>query len=357
MPFCPNCGNNVRPDFSFCPSCGAKLPHDDIGNNAEKGRLRIESSKVSGLMASYEGYLKDGIPEGKGIALYDNGNTYDGEWHEGVKHGQGIFTWPDGRKFEGSFKNDYLCGHGIMCFPGGKRYEGEFLNDQMNGHGIMILSNSDRYVGEWTDGIPSGHFRFYFSDGYFLEGDRFRFFGDEEPMFLGVNHDSLGRNLYFQGVASSCISPKDCWSFSTRPDGRIYYNSRFEVPVNVIVKWHDGFYIQDPLKVFLNARSSSEFYERAKESCWSGEHVTIFECKLASYFVPQKLFVIVRTSRNDNVEPVIIDNRIYGTWEDAASVLKQSSGIDLSWQDHYYDSNRDIYWQIMCFGIEDFPEM
>lgn len=196
MPFCPSCGNNVAPDFAFCPRCGAKLPLDANPNGLERAKLRIETPKIADLLANYEGFLKDGIPEGRGTARYDNGDTYDGEWKEGVKHGQGVYTWPDGRKYEGQFRDDYLCGQGTMFFPDGNRYEGEFAKDQMNGHGIMIFKNADRCVGEWENGNPSGHYRFYFSDGYFLDGESIRFMGDD-PVFRGVVRDNNGKSYYY----------------------------------------------------------------------------------------------------------------------------------------------------------------
>ena len=38
----------------------------------------------------YSGTMKDGLPEGKGLMKYANGDTYDGEFKEGKKNGFGL---------------------------------------------------------------------------------------------------------------------------------------------------------------------------------------------------------------------------------------------------------------------------
>jgi hypothetical protein len=49
----------------------------------------------------YSGELKAGVPHGKGLAIYQNGDEYDGGWHEGCKHGLGTYIWPGGRALTG----------------------------------------------------------------------------------------------------------------------------------------------------------------------------------------------------------------------------------------------------------------
>ncbi|MDN5201290.1 hypothetical protein QQ008_07955 [Fulvivirgaceae bacterium BMA10] len=38
---------------------------------------------------SYKGQFKKGLPNGKGVYTWANGNVYDGEWKKGKMHGQG----------------------------------------------------------------------------------------------------------------------------------------------------------------------------------------------------------------------------------------------------------------------------
>ena len=78
----------------------------------------------------YEGEIKNGKPDGRGIKLKPDGGMYFGEWKNGKKHGQGTDTSPDGNSFEGEWKN-------------GKK----------NGQGKWTLPNGSQYVGEWKDGI------------------------------------------------------------------------------------------------------------------------------------------------------------------------------------------------------------
>lgn len=47
----------------------------------------------------YIGEFKDGVPEGKGVYQWKNGNTYDGEWLKGKKQGPGRITYKrEGKK-------------------------------------------------------------------------------------------------------------------------------------------------------------------------------------------------------------------------------------------------------------------
>ena len=38
--------------------------------------------------------------------VFPNGVTYEGEWLDGLKDGKGVQVWQDGSLYEGYFKND-----------------------------------------------------------------------------------------------------------------------------------------------------------------------------------------------------------------------------------------------------------
>ena len=52
----------------------------------------------------YSGDVKNGVPHGKGTAIYSSGEKYIGDWKEGKLHGQGIYIFPDGSSFKGEWK-------------------------------------------------------------------------------------------------------------------------------------------------------------------------------------------------------------------------------------------------------------
>lgn len=51
-------------------------------------------------------------PNGKGTAVYNNGDRYEGEFINGLREGTGVYYWSDGEKFEGQFINNKRNGYG-----------------------------------------------------------------------------------------------------------------------------------------------------------------------------------------------------------------------------------------------------
>ena len=50
----------------------------------------------------YDPRLRDKRPR----QVFPNGVSYEGEWLNGLRDGQGIQVWQDGSLYEGYFKND-----------------------------------------------------------------------------------------------------------------------------------------------------------------------------------------------------------------------------------------------------------
>jgi hypothetical protein len=49
----------------------------------------------------YEGEVKNGLKNGKGMEKLTNGDIYTGDFSEGKFHGMGIYKWHNGSVFEG----------------------------------------------------------------------------------------------------------------------------------------------------------------------------------------------------------------------------------------------------------------
>jgi hypothetical protein len=131
----------------------------------------------------YKGQLLGGLPHGKGIMKWTNGEAYDGDWKRGKRHGHGkmryedpghifIGRWinddmndgtmkfPDGTKYVGSFKNGFMYGLGTMTWASGNTYTGEFRKDERNGEGTYrVFENKllvKEYIGNWENDKKSG---------------------------------------------------------------------------------------------------------------------------------------------------------------------------------------------------------
>ena len=95
---------------------------DDI---VEYGKKEIK--EFDAPRSSYEGRLKNGIPDGKGkMTSFDGKTVYEGNFKNGRKHGKGKVTYPDGTGYEGEFKDGEKHGKGKMTKNGETIKEGEW---------------------------------------------------------------------------------------------------------------------------------------------------------------------------------------------------------------------------------------
>jgi hypothetical protein len=100
----------------------------------------------------YEGEIRNGMYNGRGVYTWANGGRYDGEWRNGVKEGKGVYTWASGNRYEGEFRNDMQNGHGVLISRGGSRYDGQWLDDQAHGPGTLTFNDGAIVKGTWTKG-------------------------------------------------------------------------------------------------------------------------------------------------------------------------------------------------------------
>jgi len=65
----------------------------------------------------YKGDFVKGLPEGKGIYIWENGDIYEGDWKKGMKHGYGIYTFTNNNRdsvLAGEWKRDVYMGNPVM---------------------------------------------------------------------------------------------------------------------------------------------------------------------------------------------------------------------------------------------------
>ena len=65
--------------------------------------------------------IKNNIPNGKGIKYYSNGKIlYEGDFVNGLFEGNGKYIWEDGEYYIGEYKNGLRNGKGIEYYANGK---------------------------------------------------------------------------------------------------------------------------------------------------------------------------------------------------------------------------------------------
>jgi len=139
--------------------------------------------------ASYLGQFKNGIQNGRGRMIYDDGTYLEGEWEDGVLNGTGrVISWdgilqegqftkgvPNGKgrretypnligglislktTYVGDFVDGAMTGKGKKTYYGGDYYEGSFLNGLRNGMGVeTYYGQSCNYDGDWIKDNKEG---------------------------------------------------------------------------------------------------------------------------------------------------------------------------------------------------------
>jgi len=145
----------------------------------------------------YEGYHKNGKPEGKGIIYDENGNKYyEGDFKNNNWEGKGIKYYKTGNKlYEGDYKNNIAEGKGINYYENGnKKYEGDFKNGKWEGKGIKYYENGNKlYEGDYKNGIVEGKGISYYENGNKeYEGD----FKNGKWEGKGIKYNKNGNKLY-----------------------------------------------------------------------------------------------------------------------------------------------------------------
>ncbi len=142
---------------------------------------------------TYTGYLVDGVQQGQGTMIWEDGRKYTGQWDYGQLHGKGKLTFASGAWYEGAFKKGQLHGTGTYVWTSGNKYEGQWRdgkrqgqgkltyadggwyqgqwsNDKSNGQGTMVWASGNKYVGQWKDNQRTGQGKFTYKSGAWYEG-------------------------------------------------------------------------------------------------------------------------------------------------------------------------------------------
>lgn len=101
--------------------------------------LKLEEKNFTGYGSdrygegTYTGYYVNGVPNGQGKMVWDNGDIYDGEWDQGQYNGNGTYIWKNGSSYSGDWKNGEMHGYGTYTDADGNEKTGEWENDKFIG--------------------------------------------------------------------------------------------------------------------------------------------------------------------------------------------------------------------------------
>jgi len=119
----------------------------------------------------YQGHFASDRPDGRGKYQFANGDAYEGEVKLGIIAGRGSYVSRNGDVFDGSFSNGKPHGIGVYRYASGDRYEGEMDMGRPHGKGRYHSKNGDRFEVAFVDGKPQGKGVYFFSSGDRYEGD------------------------------------------------------------------------------------------------------------------------------------------------------------------------------------------
>ena len=94
------------------------------GKSHGKGKIYNKNGNII-----YDGDFVNGLFEGDGKFIYENGEYYIGQWLNGKKHGKGKYIWENGNYYIGQFLNGKRHGKGKIYYKNGD-WNGVFINNK-----------------------------------------------------------------------------------------------------------------------------------------------------------------------------------------------------------------------------------
>jgi uncharacterized caspase-like protein len=150
---------------------------------------------------SYEGQVKAGVIMGRGTYTAKNGDVFEGSFANGKPHGVGVYRFASGDRYEGEMYQGKLQGKGRYIAKGGDRIEAPFVDGKAQGIGTYTFANGDRYEGEIIEGALSGQGVYTYKTGLKYEGEirngvpqgKGTFWFQDGSRFEGVFENGLAR--------------------------------------------------------------------------------------------------------------------------------------------------------------------
>lgn len=116
-----------------------------------------DDNAAAGGSATWTGPCVGGMGQGRGVlVLFSRTGTpgvrYEGDLRGGKLEGRGVYLWPNGNRYEGELRNGNFHGQGTMNWANGDRYVGQWANDVAHGLETKTVPDGRTYSGQWNNG-------------------------------------------------------------------------------------------------------------------------------------------------------------------------------------------------------------
>jgi uncharacterized caspase-like protein len=159
-----------------------------IYRGAMRGSTYHGKGEYVSKVFKYEGDFRDGIKQGQGVYVWENGDRYEGTFTADRADGRGKYQFANGDTYEGEVKAGEIIGRGTYVAKNGDVFEGSFVGGKPHGIGIYRFASGDRYEGEMDQGRLQGRGRYFNKNGDRIEAP----FVDGKPQGRGTYHFSNG---------------------------------------------------------------------------------------------------------------------------------------------------------------------
>jgi len=147
------------------------------------------------VSVTYTGEIKDGKPNGMGVATYKSGNAirYVGSFVNGMYNGKGTMFFKEGIFLTGEWKNGKLNGKGSFLSESGVLYIGDFVNGVKEGKGILFYKDNGMIMGNFSNDKMNGRGFQIFTDGSVISDVIYK---DDKKNGMGYQYEIKTKQLY-----------------------------------------------------------------------------------------------------------------------------------------------------------------
>ena len=142
-----------------------------ISNSIPQAQIESISTKFlnnRNRPVRYKGSVRESLPCGSGVLMFEDGSFYDGSFENGKPHGFGRYVSIGGDIVAGYFEKG-RCRKGLRVSASGHTYTGEYHSTQgsgiFEGSGQIRFINGDVYEGHFRLGRFHGTGKYSFHDG------------------------------------------------------------------------------------------------------------------------------------------------------------------------------------------------
>ena len=278
----------------------------------------------------YKGDKKDEEFEGKGEMEYFNGK-YIGEWKNGLREGFGIYINNNGDKYIGNWKNNLEEGDGRYIYKNGDIYDGSFKEGKNEGRGILKFNNIDniiQFYGEWKKDKKNGEGIIYYQNGDEIEG----LWEDNIMNNKKVKIRYINGDEYIGECNNNKRNGKGIMKYKTKE----IYNG----------EWKDD--KKEGIGIYIFINNTKEIKEKDYgKFYWNGKYYDINKNEIFSKIIPENVLSTIYGKFRE-----VMDNNGYGE-KDTIIDIKEKKYIgefkndEIDGEGIMYYKNKEIYNGIM----------